>query len=35
MDREITFTEAFLIACPDWTEILTDEPIKQLTIDFD
>lgn len=32
----MTFTEAFLIACPDWAEILTDEPPQgQLTIDYD
>jgi len=31
----MTFTEAFLIANPEWLEILTDEPQKQLTIEFD
>jgi len=30
----MTFTEAFIIANPDWAEILTDEPPKQLTIEF-
>jgi len=31
----MTFTEEFLIANPDWAEILTDDPPKQLTIEFD
>jgi len=31
----MTFTESFLIANPDWAEILADEPSKQLTIEFD
>jgi hypothetical protein len=32
----MTFTEAFLIANPDWAEILADEPKQgQLTIDYD
>jgi len=35
MDREVKFTEEFLIAYPEWAEILTEQPQGQLTIDYD